>query len=430
MGCMNKLIKKLSRHFEIFNETRRIRRCYESHIARIRNRRAGTKIKVLFIVSEIAKWKEQSLYEAMARSEDFDPVVAISAYNGQSEGQVPNDRLEDVLLAAEAFFDRMGDRHVRAVKITGGKRIFSDLSEFNPDIVYYTEPWMGSESRQTPEWVSSFALTCYSPYYVPNYSSLKEACKLPLHRFLWNYYCMGESEAKYFTSAYYPFRNWRTTTRFVGVGHPALDYFHLNQRRSSGSKTIIYAPHCTIAGGVPTWIHHYGTFRWSGNYMLEYAKSRPEIKWVFKPHPQLRYGIKRAELMSDEEIDAYYSEWRRIGTVCEDSNYQELFLDSSAMITDCGSFLSEYGATERPIIHLISSDNKYKPLSSLTGLYDTYYKVHNTNELITTLKMVIDRREDPMRERRVEALKSTGMIGVNASEEIIRHLRNQLSQHS
>ena len=63
MGCMNKLIKKLSRHFEIFNETRRIRRCYESHIVRIRNRRAGTKIKVLFIVSEIAKWKEQSLYK-------------------------------------------------------------------------------------------------------------------------------------------------------------------------------------------------------------------------------------------------------------------------------------------------------------------------------------------------------------------------------
>jgi hypothetical protein len=47
MGCMNKLIKKLSRHFEIFNETRRIRRCYELHIVRIRNRRAGTKIKVL-----------------------------------------------------------------------------------------------------------------------------------------------------------------------------------------------------------------------------------------------------------------------------------------------------------------------------------------------------------------------------------------------
>jgi hypothetical protein len=426
---MKKLIKKLSRNLEILKEAQRIRRCYKSHIARIRNRRAGTKIKVLFIVSEIAKWKEQSLYEAMARSEDFDPVVAISAYNGQSEGQVPNDMLEDVLLAAERFFDRMGDRHVRAVKIAEGRRVFSDLSEFNPDIVYYTEPWMERENHQTPEWVSRFALTCYSPYYVPNYSSLKEACKLPLHRFLWNYYCMSESEAKYFADAYRPFKNFRTTTSFAGVGHPALDYFHLH-KKCTGSKIVIFAPHCTIAGGTPTWIHHYGTFRWSGDFILEYAKSNPEIKWVFKPHPQLRYGIKRAGLMSDEEIDAYYSEWRRIGTVCEDSDYQELFLDSFAMITDCGSFLSEYGATERPIIHLISSDNKYKPLSSLTGLYDTYYKVHNTNELITTLKMVIERREDPMRERRVEALKSTGMIGVNASEEIIRHLRNQLSQHS
>ena len=427
---MKKLFKKLSRHLEILKEARRIRRCYKSHVDRIRNRRAGAKIKVLFIVSEIAKWKEQSLYEAMSRSEDFDPVVAISAYNGQSEGQVSNGKLEDVLAAAEAFFDRMGDKHVRAVKIAGGNRIFSDLSEFNPDIVYYTEPWMESESRQTPEWVSRFALTCYSPYYVPNYSCLKEACKLPLHRFLWNYYCMSKSEAKYFTNAYYPFKNCRTTTSFVGVGHPALDYFNQNKRQHFSSKTIIYAPHCTIAGGTSTWIHYYGTFRWSGDFMLEYAKSNPEIKWVFKPHPQLRYGIKCAGLMSDEEIDAYYSEWRRIGTVCEDSDYQELFLDSFAMITDCGSFLSEYGATERPIIHLISSDNKYKPLSSLICLYDTYYKVHNTNELSTTLRMVIERREDPMLERRVEALKSTGMIGRNASEEIIRHLSNYLSQHS
>jgi hypothetical protein len=426
---MVKTFKKLTRHFNILKKVNKINRYYELHINRIRNRRTGTKIKVLFLVSEIAKWKEQSLYEAMARSEDFDPVVAISAYNGQSEGQVPNDRLEDVLLAAERFFDRMGDRHVRAVKIAEGRRVFSDLSEFNPDIVYYTEPWMERENHQTPEWVSRFALTCYSPYYVPNYSSLKEACKLPLHRFLWNYYCMGASEAKYFASAYHPFKNYRTTTSFVGVGHPALD-FYLHKKKYTNSKIVIYAPHCTIAGGTRTWIHHYGTFRWSGDFILEYAKANPEIKWVFKPHPQLRYGIKRAGLMSDEEIDTYYSEWRRIGTVCEDSDYQELFLDSFAMITDCGSFLSEYGATERPIIHLISSDNKYKPLLSLTGLYDTYYKVHNTNELITTLKMVIERREDPMRERRVEALKSTGMIGVNASEEIIRHLRNQLSQHS
>lgn len=425
---MKKLFKKLSRHLEILKEARRIRRCYKSHVDRIRNRRAGAKIKVLFIVSEIAKWKEQSLYEAMSRSEDFDPAVAISAYNGQSEGQVSNGKLEDVLAAAEAFFDRMGDKHVRAVKIAGGNRIFSDLSEFNPDIVYYTEPWMESESRQTPEWVSRFALTCYSPYYVPNYSCLKEACKLPLHRFLWNYYCMGKSEAKYFTNAYYPFKNCRTTTSFVGVGHPALDYFNQNKRQRSSSKTIIYAPHCTIAGGTSTWIHYYGTFRWSGDFMLEYAKSNPEIKWVFKPHPQLRYGIKRAGLMSDEEIDAYYSEWRRIGTVCEDSDYQELFLDSFAMITDCGSFLSEYGATERPIVHLISSDNKYKPISSLTSLYDTYYKANDIDELRGMLRMVIEQGEDPMRERRVTALKSTGIIGVNASEGIIRHLRNQLSQ--
>jgi hypothetical protein len=237
---------------------------------------------------------------------------------------------------------------------------------------------------------------------------------------------MGKREEKNFTNAYFPFKSCRTTTSFVGLGHPALDYFYLNQRQCSKLKTIIYAPHCTIAGGVRTWIHHYGTFRWSGDFMLKYAQANTEIRWIFKPHPQLRYGIKRAGIMSDEEIDAYYSEWSRIGTICEDSDYQDLFLDSFAMITDCGSFLSEYGATKRPIIHLISADNTYKPISSLIDLYDTYYKVHNISELGNTLRMVIEQGEDPMRERRVEALKSTGMIGFNASNAIIGHLRNQL----
>ena len=44
----------------------------------------GEKIRVLFIVSEIAKWKEQSLYEAMEQSGEFYPIVGISAWNKQS----------------------------------------------------------------------------------------------------------------------------------------------------------------------------------------------------------------------------------------------------------------------------------------------------------------------------------------------------------
>ena len=417
---MIKLFRKVARNFRIFKQALGIRCRYRRHIVRLRGKGENEKIRILFIVSDIAKWKEQSLYEYMEQSGTFEPIVGITAWNGQSETYVPNDRLESLLSAAELFFKRLGNRYVRTVKIEGGRRIFSDLSEFVPDIVYYTEPW-APEENQKPEEVSRFALTCYSPYYVPNYSSLKEECRLPLHRFLWNYYCLGGWQAKCYERAYFPLKEFRASVKFIGTGHPALDYFQLNKDRAPVANTVIYAPHFSIKGEVP-WLHHYATFRWSGKFMLEYAKSHPEIRWAFKPHPLLKTGIRKARLMTDEEIDSYYEEWRKIAVVCEDADYQNLFLDSVAMITDCGSFLSEYGATRRPVIHLISSDNTYQPISLLAGLYDTYYKAHDLDGLKAMLASVIERGEDPMRERRVAALMKTGLTGGSASENIVRHL--------
>jgi len=391
---------------------------YKHHSIRIRHTRSR-KIRVLFIVSEIAKWKEQSLYEAMDKSGIFEPIIGISAWNGQRESVCPNEEFLVVQKKARRFFESLGDKYVDTVKIVSGKRMISDLSEYKPDIVYYTEPWCPA-GKQGPEFVSRFALTCYSPYYVPNYSAIEQECKLSLHRWLWEYYCLGDWQGKHFAKSYKPFS---LTTKFIGLGHPALDYFYLNRMRKPIGRIVIYAPHCTIPGKGSIWPQHYATFRWSGRFMLEYAKSHPEIKWVFKPHPLLKCGAKLVGLMSDAEIDAYYAEWYRIAKVCDDSAYQDLFLDSCAMVTDCGSFLSEYGATGRPIIHLISSDNIRKPISRLANLYDTYYKVHNLTELEKVLRMVVEEGCDPNLEKRLSAVEDTGLGSINASENIVNHLR-------
>ena len=101
----------------------------------------GDKIRDLFIVSEIAKWKEQTLYEAMERSGNLYPIVGISAWNNQSAKHLAANEYEQVQIRAEAFFDKMGDRHVRTVTIENGEWVYHDLSEFKPDIVFYTEQW-------------------------------------------------------------------------------------------------------------------------------------------------------------------------------------------------------------------------------------------------------------------------------------------------
>ena len=67
-----------------------------------------------------------------------------------------------------------------------------------------------------------------------------------------------------------------------------------------GSKEdyVIYSPHWSL-GNTPL---KYATFDWNGRQILEFAKSHPEIKWVFKPYPILKGRIVEVGLMSEEEV--------------------------------------------------------------------------------------------------------------------------------
>ena len=51
---------------------------YITSVKDFKNNIYAKPIKVLFLVSETAKWKAQSLYDLLDRSEEFEPVIAIT----------------------------------------------------------------------------------------------------------------------------------------------------------------------------------------------------------------------------------------------------------------------------------------------------------------------------------------------------------------
>ena len=375
------------------------------------------KIRVLFIVSEIAKWKEQSLYEKMEESGDFYPIVGISAWNKQSGLDV--EELETVHKRAEAFFDRMGDRHVRTVTCEEGRKIYHDLSEFKPDIVFYTEQWSPCP-KQHPFEVSKYALTCFLPYYVPDFGITQIDCHQQVERMSWTYFCLGKSWARLYR------RSLCLTchcNKFVVTGHPALDTFYEQRSRQPQEGYVIYAPHFAFPHPLQQEFYLIGTFEWSGMVMLQYAESHPEVKWVFKPHPILRGLLSKFGVMSKDEVDDYYHRWERIGLVCYDSDYQELFLESRAMITDSGSFLPEYGSTGRPVVRLMCEKNKHIPPKAAKNVYDTYYQAHNVKEMNEFLHLIVEQKKDPKKEERLKAVRASGLARHNASDEIIAYLQ-------
>lgn len=399
------------------------RRNYTRDLRRVIKKAADQKLKVLFIVSEPAKWKCQTLYEALDRSGKFEPVVGISAWNCQSD--LTDDELEDHHEKCIKFFNQLGDKCVRTV-LTNPRR-FLDLRKFSPDIVIYNEQWRPCK-RQHPVTVSRFALTFFIPYYIPVFGNMFIHCEQPVEQLSYVYFTLNSEWEKLFAPYFNP---WFSTAKFVSLGYPALDCFAMDRGREQMCFTVIFAPHFAIPVNGKSdcdWQITQSTFDWSGSIVLQYAKLHPEINWVFKPHPLLKEKIALTGYMSLDEMDVYYDEWAKIGSVCCSGDYQELFVDSSLMITDSGSFLAEYAATGHPLIHLWCLENNVTVPRPTRLLIDTFYRVSTPQELEKALKLVVEDRQDPKREERLRVVKELGLCDNDAAKNMVAYFKELLGR--
>ena len=129
--------------------------------------------------------------------------------------------------------------------------------------------------------------------------------------------------------------------------------------------------------------------------------------------------------MSDNEIENYWNEWEKIATVYETGDYMDFFKDSYAMITDCGSFLTEFFLTKQPVIHLVSNNAiPYNP--SAKKIVETYYQAHNINELENFLKTVIIDKNDYLKEKRLSLLKEMKLDSCYAAKNILDDIEKEL----
>ena len=407
---------------------RRILHCRRNHarvLRRIRAKPKGEKIRVLFLVGEPAKWKCQKLYEAMRDSGVFEPVVGLTAWNGQSQASFPRDEdLDEFHKRAECFFDSLGDAHVRTYALHPRRGI--DLADFSPDLVFYSEPWDPIRC-QLSEPVSEFALPLFIPYFTPSHGDVNWESRLELHRFLYAYIVLNDSWAKVYRKGLH---SWTFATTFIGLGHPALDFF--SAPAPDPGSGVIYAPHYSFpapSSACPRrYVYPFSTFDRTGQEILSYAQSHPELGWVFKPHPLLRGYLVESGLWTKEKTNDYYAAWERLGKICYDGDYQNLFRESRVLVTDCCSFLTEYGATGKPIIHLLREDTGVVPLPPSKFVFDTYYQVNNSKEMLATFKTVLEDGLDPRRNERLAAVRKAQIAGMNASANIVAYLRQLLGR--
>lgn len=379
---------------------------YKKHIKELQELVNKRKIKVCFLCSETQKWNLQELYNAMERSEIFEPYILVTSLKNT---KYRNDYEHNV-----EFFRSL----CKNVKIgfDTEKKCSIDIKDFEPDIIFYQQPWE-IWNNQGIEYASKFALTYYVPYTTTEICSVIEKHLFDFYYKLHKFFIVNELTAKEYADTF----NYKGKNIVIS-GHPKLDIYKNYCPEDSKKEYIIYAPHYSIGNKSIC----YGTFDWNGEYILNWAKKHPEFKYIFKPHPRLKFALIEEFQKSQDEIENYYKEWEKIGIYYNDGDYFDFFKESKCLITDCGSFLMEYLPTKRPVIHL--KNNMKNPDLSLTNkkIAKAYYQVSSIKELEKTMNKVLLENIDNNAKDRIKTLENLFKDKFNATEKILLELEKDL----
>ncbi len=381
-----KIFKKFINNIDI----KKCNKNYKKILPQIALRSKNKPLNVLFLVRENSKWSYQSLYELFLKDDNFNPVVAVSVLTLVHDGK---DKTRSNLEESYNFFKSKAMNVVYAYK--NGEYV--DLKEFNPDIIFYDEPWDLPEIHK-PKYVSDFALTCYSSYsylLVP----YKEEFFVDFYNSLFCYFSEDDNVYDWYYSC-----NRRKINNCFKTGYIKFDEYLNNSSIKDYSEwknpekyKIIYAPHHSFENkGI-----NIATFRENGKFILELAKKYPQTTWIFKPHPRFEHRILRSGIMTRDELNNYFDEWEKVAKIYQNGDYIRLFAQSDLMITDSSSFLAEYLYTKKPLIRPV---NKNQTPFNKTGneIIKAYYNVFNNEELEKTFSEIVINKNDYKAQQRIE----------------------------
>lgn len=388
--------------------------------------RKGGTAKVFFLTHDAAVFGCASVYKAMEENALFDPYIFVISRRDISYRNFYSDVIQDV-----KFFEEKGYRVI--VGYDKDKNPI-DLHQHSPDILFYDIPKLYGAANNCYYRLDQLNweyLTCYVPYGL-----------LMVDSFYYHYHttCIRETW-RFFLDTAASYKRVLADGEFSGYntvlsGYPKFDDYsstnaELPPKLQNNKRTIIYAPHHSL--GVS---NNFATFDLYKDVILEAVRNNPDINFVLKPHPLLAFQIKRLYSegklsVSYEEYIKYMEEWDRLpnGICITKGEYISIFMRSSCMITDCGSFIGEYLPSLNSCIYIFNprkehQEDVYTPLAA--EILNTYYIARSKRELEEYMEEVAIKGVDPKRESR-ESLyrKEFGDIG-HSGNMICEHIINQI----
>ena len=352
---------------------------------------SGKVINVAFEVTGISKWKADSVLRLMMLHPRFNPVVWHVSY-AMKRGAARD--LKELAQCRE-YFTPMG------AKLVDYASLADFPAEERPDIIFPNEPYdISTYAANHNKGILKY-LFCYLPYGYTSAFSEKSRNSIITNGAL-GFFVENKTSREQCKKLM-----GNRAVNVTATGHPMADTFLFPESVrpdvwkgcGSGMKRVIWAPHWTVDEKT-CWLF-YGTFMRTGEILLEMAeKYQGQIQFAFKPHPNLYYTLCQHPQWGKERTDAFYAKWREMpNTQFEDGAYTDLFMQSDAMIHDCGSFIQEYLFADKPCMYLKDPENKQE-YSAMAADCLNAYQIGVTREEIEAFLQMVLRGEDPKAEVR------------------------------
>ncbi len=399
----------------------RVRNLHKKSMRTLRNK---TTIRCVFFALFEEIWKYDRVYNLLTNNPRFEALILVCPIVNYG-----HDNMIDRMERCYNAFKRKGYHVIKAYK--GANNYVDVMTELQPDIVFYTNPYQGLIDDRYFITNLKNVLTVYVPYYFGEGIGYQGAYNSLFCNLLWRRYVETADHRGYAKKYARTKGRNAVTTGYPGI-EPLIDKNYvpsdsLWKINDSSLKRVIWAPHHTMEA---VGACHYSCFLQYADFMLELAnRYRNKVQFVFKPHPLLRNKLN--ELWGKSKTDIYYSKWDKMdNTSLNEGEYIDLFLTSDAMIHDSGSFIAEYLYTNKPVMRTINDiplEKMYNPFA--LKCLDQYYKAYNEKDIEQFIQNVIN-GVDPLKEQRTkfvnEVLMPKGSPSQNIIDDILDSIDNQI----
>ena len=378
----------------------------------------GEKIRVAFYVLYDAMFSGKMLYKLMLEDDFFEPFIVV----------IPNlskdsDHMYKELSRNYASLSQEFENVYQAYSDETG---FIDYS-MQADLICFSNIYDSfTHELYTMSWVvKARVLTFVLSYgiYFDKYAR-DHILNIGLHNAAWKIFVdTPVTLAEFSTYGSVKGKNAVLT----GYGKmDSLAHIELTPRKR---KRIVIASHHSVESK----LFCVSTFHKYSQLFLDLPKRYPDIDFVFRPHPVLFTNLYYKNIWSKEKIDQYLAEIASLPNMQfqDGGDYLETFMNSDALIHDCGSFLAEYLYTNKPCCYLVRDKEALPQIFTSLGLecIEQHELAYISDDIIKFIDEVIVGENDTKKEERDNFANTFLKVNYpHASNVILEHLKQECTR--